>query len=184
MRTELTWSTARTLSQVGELTAQWLEGKVTHHSGFGHPATGGGPDPETAPLVPALAAINRAGLVTDFSQPGHPERDGMLQRAAMCGFCTESTVERLATVTGPTDLVMLQEYSDSGVRVPVTLAYGEQHTWIGGALTPDYLALCYAGLDPAAVLVLQQSWYVSILDPIWGRHDLLWPRLLDALTGG
>jgi hypothetical protein len=61
------WAEARTLTDIGQLTAQWLEGTITHNPGYGGP---GGPDDETLALAPGLAIINRAGLVTDFSQPG------------------------------------------------------------------------------------------------------------------
>jgi len=55
------WSSARTLTDLGELTAQWLEGSLATLAGG---AYRGGPDEETGPLVPVLAALNRAGYVT------------------------------------------------------------------------------------------------------------------------
>ncbi|MNG29014.1 hypothetical protein D3C84_1143720 [compost metagenome] len=30
-------------------------------------------------------------------------------------------------------------------------------------------------------LVLADSWYVEVLDPVWGRNDLLLPEVLSAL---
>jgi hypothetical protein len=32
-------------------------------------------------------------------------------------------------------------------------------------------------------LLLADSWYVEILDPVWGRDDALLPAVLGALTG-
>jgi hypothetical protein len=62
----LLWGQARTLADIGELTAQWLEGRITYL-----PADlGSAPDSETEALVPVLATVNRMGFVTDFSQPG------------------------------------------------------------------------------------------------------------------
>lgn len=55
---------AVTLGDMGELTAQWLEGKLRVH-----PAYAGEPDPETEGLNEVLARCNRAGFITDFSQP-------------------------------------------------------------------------------------------------------------------
>ncbi|MER7048948.1 DUF6919 domain-containing protein [Streptomyces jumonjinensis] len=83
------WRTARTLDDLGRLTADWLEGGLAHHLGYPD-----GPDPETAPLVPVLARLNRLGLVTVSSQPGHaPEAgwDGAVyaQRAAVDGWTTD-----------------------------------------------------------------------------------------------
>jgi hypothetical protein len=33
-------------------------------------------------------------------------------------------------------------------------------------------------------LLLADSWYVEILDPVWGRSDLLLPAILEALSAG
>ncbi|MFP5366878.1 MAG: DUF6919 domain-containing protein, partial [Actinomycetes bacterium] len=32
-------------------------------------------------------------------------------------------------------------------------------------------------------LLRADSWYVEILDPVWGRDDVLLPAVLGALTG-
>ena len=61
------WEAARTLADLGELTAQWLEGAIASQPAY---TPGCGPDPETAPLIPVLACCNRAGYVTNGSQPG------------------------------------------------------------------------------------------------------------------
>lgn len=178
--TELTWATATSLADLGELTARWLEGALPDS-----PSYGGGPDPETLPLVPDLVAINRAGLVTDFSQPGMPDDgDGSKQRAAVTGFCDEPTRERLAAALAATDLVFMAESSDdeSAVRIPVTIDVGEPFTWVGGAILAEYLADSYEGLSERALRLLKTSWYVTVFDPVWGRNDLLWPALVEALT--
>lgn len=36
-------------------------------------------------------------------------------------------------------------------------------------------------LHPAAVEALSDAWQVTLIDPEWGRNDLLWP-LLDAFA--
>jgi len=66
------WHSARTLAGLGELTAQWLEGKIGYVPGYG----GAPPDEETEPLIPVLAAANRAGFVTIVSQPGEEPTAG------------------------------------------------------------------------------------------------------------
>jgi hypothetical protein len=36
--------------------------------------------------------------------------------------------------------------------------------------------------NDALALLLADSWYVEILDPVWGRNDVLLPAVLGALT--
>ena len=71
MNDELSWKTARSLADLGELTARWLEGTEPNH-----PCCASGADEETSPLIVELAALNRAGFVTDFSQPADQLEDG------------------------------------------------------------------------------------------------------------
>jgi len=173
---DLTWATARTLDQLGELTARWLEGTVAEHAN-GHDV----PDEETAPLVPTLIAINRAGVFTDFSQPGQPWDDGSAQRAALTGWCNEETRSRLAAVIGPTELILLAEQGVSGVQIPVTYDVGEPFTWVGGALDADYLPDSYPEVHPDGIAAMAVNWHVTVIDPVWGRSDLLWPTVATAL---
>lgn len=175
----LTWATAQTLDQLGELTARWLEGAIPNH-----PANHGeGPDEETHSLVPTLAAYNRAGLVTDFSQPGEPESDGWTQRAAVSAWCSDETCDRLDKAIGPTELILLFEIHGrhSCSRIPVTLDEGKAYTWTGNSYDEDYLMVCYGELAPEGRDAIRASWYVTIIDPIWGRNDLLWPTVAAAL---
>ena len=37
--------------------------------------------------------------------------------------------------------------------------------------------------NDSLALLLADSWYVEILDPVWGRNDVLLPAVLGALTG-
>lgn len=66
------WQAARSLQDLAEQTARWLEGSSTYLPTYGAP----GPDRETAPLSGVLAQINRLGLMTDVSQPGVPLFEG------------------------------------------------------------------------------------------------------------
>ena len=90
------WRAARTLPELGELTAAWLTGANSYQPGYA--ATG--PDRETAELLDVLAAVNRRGLVTISSQPGHAAArgvDGWLwtQHAAVTGFASEATARSI-----------------------------------------------------------------------------------------
>ena len=75
------WAEARTLLEVGELTAQWLEGRIPKS-----PWYRGAPDPETTEIVPVLAALNRIGFVTTMSQPGRGLSEEYAQRAEVSGY--------------------------------------------------------------------------------------------------
>ncbi|MFY1599832.1 DUF6919 domain-containing protein [Micromonospora sp. WMMD737] len=168
----LTWATAANLLELGELTARWLTGELDET-----PTYGGSPDEETGPLIPLLAAVNRAGFLTGFSQPGDTD-DGWRQRAAVCGYCDDATLDQLIAAFTPTDLVLLHEYTDSGIRLPVTLASGAAYTWVGGSPGVEHWD---DQCSPAAVRELATSWYVTLVDPVWGRDDQLWPTLAAAL---
>lgn len=173
------WQSARDLLDLGELTAQWLEGRIDYL-----PAYGGGPDPETADLVPALATANRAGFVTHFSQPGVPITEGCGQRAAVGGFCGEALANRIQTVVLGTDLVALVTSPGQAnmIQIPITLDCGEAFTWLGGQLDEENLEFFYSEDCPKALDALKAAWQVEMLDPVWGRDDLLWGRLAMAWT--
>lgn len=172
------WAEARTLVELCELTAKWLEGGITYQPGYG----AAGPDPETSALVPVLARVNRAGFLTEFSQPGEREWQ---QRAAVGGFCDEAVMWQLRAAAFCTDLVVLPYAPGSpndALQIPVTLDRDEESTWVGGALEPADLVYHYGyDVHRDGVLALVDSWQVTVLDPVWGRNDLLW-KTLERLT--
>ena len=88
------WRTARSLAELGELTALWLLGEVPTH-----PGQPDAPDEETMRIRDPLVRFNRAGFVTEFSQPGEKLKDGFAQRAAVAGFCPETAGRKLAALT-------------------------------------------------------------------------------------
>jgi hypothetical protein len=171
----LSWPTARTFTELGELTARWLTGEVPTH-----PCDEGPPEEETAPLIGLLARVNRAGLLTAFSQPAVSDIVGWTQRAAVTGYCRAETLDRLFAAFTPTELVLLNEHqeSDSGIRVPVTLFGGRPSTFVGGVPRPINWSL---QVTPGAVRDLRRCWYITLVDPVWGRDDRLWPALAAAL---
>jgi len=194
------WHAARTLTHLGELTALWLEGHLTSHPGY---HTGRGPDPETEPLVPVLARLNRAGYLTTASQPGLPPTpgyDGRLwhQRAAVEGITDDTTLHRLTHAIAGTDLLLISHRTQVPPRwhrwlpfcwplrpplgdgaIPVTATtHGHDHTWFGGPMTYTDLELCLAEVSDHAFQAILTAWQVSILDPHWGRQHHLW----DVLT--
>lgn len=168
------WHAARTLHDLGALTAQWLEGTISYS-----PTHGDRPDQETLPLIPVLAAANRAGFVTHFSQPGLPLANGGGQRAAVGGFCDEPLARRIEAAALGTDLVVLTTPPGwhSPAYIPITLDCGEAFTWIGSTLDAENIDYGYAKDCPAALDALKAAWQVDVFDPVWGRQDVLWERL-------
>jgi hypothetical protein len=90
------WKSARTLADLGELTARALEGHLP-----GSPWHLGPPQEETTSLTPVLVRMNRAGFVTENSQPGAMLGDGFAQRAFVSGFVTLDLGYRLRAAMAP-----------------------------------------------------------------------------------
>jgi hypothetical protein len=146
---------------------------------------GTAPDPETMPHVSTLAAINRAGLVTDQSQPGELWPAGG-QRAFITGFCDVDTIDRLRHFLLLTDLVLLACWpgaQETTFQLPVTVDGSREQTWVGAIFAIDELIYQYGqALSQQAVLQLVGSWQVAVVDPSWGRIDVLFSEVLRALT--
>lgn len=178
------WAQTRTLADVGELTAQWLEGRIASVPGYC-----GGPAEETASLVPVLGAVNRAGFVTDSSQPGC-SRDGWEQRAAVQGYADDATLDALirAARKRPDGLVLLAHEStrfrvNYRSALPVTRSGGRDFTWFGAALPRRHLRDSWTGYGECgkeAVKAVCDAWQVTLIDTGWGREDSpLWAVLAD-----
>ena len=188
------WEAARTLDDLGELTARWLEGGIASQPAY---APGYGPDPETTPLIPLLARCNRAGYVTCGSQPGEagPGYDGAWweQRAAVEGFATPALAERICDAAEAAGLTVIAHAPATLPRrrirydraVPVTRREARPCTWFGAQLSRRHLRDSWTGYGichPDTVTALCAAWQVSVVDPGWGRNDRLWPVLRNALA--
>jgi hypothetical protein len=172
-RAWVAWQQARTLAELGELTAQWLEGATPQR-----PMYIGAPDPETKPLIPHLVGYNRRGYLTDQSQPGSPLENGWAQRAWVHGFGTAELADRIEDALLDTELIVgrTPPGGDNPTRICVTI--GHERAWtIGGAMRASYLAEQYREAIPAALPALLNAWQIEVIDPVWGRNDLLWDRL-------
>ncbi|MFD8938582.1 DUF6919 domain-containing protein [Streptomyces sp. NPDC059578] len=181
------WAGTRTLTDLGRLTADWLEGTLRHHPGY----PGAGPDPETEPLVPVLARLNRAGLVTSNSQPGHaPETgwDGAVyaQRAAVDGWTADRTLLGvLIRAALDHDLHVVVHPPGPAVdrgRIPVTCRNGTAVTWFGDSYHPDDLAAVWPGIHPDALAALTSAVHVTLADTTWGSSTRLWTILGDRTS--
>jgi hypothetical protein len=177
------WAQARTLRDLGVLTARWMEGDITYQPGYG----AAGPDEETDDLIPFLSAANRAGFVTTFSQPGQPAEDGWCQRATVEGFCDVKLATRLVDGLAGTDLVVLAHFPDctGEVRVPVTLNGGSAYTWLPNPLDAVAFDQCYGeSCRPEALDARCRARHVCVFDPVWGRNDVLWSELRRVMAIG
>ncbi|MDQ0925598.1 hypothetical protein QF038_004106 [Pseudarthrobacter sp. W1I19] len=176
------WRQATTLAAAGELTARWLEGQSEFQ-----PATFTATyDDETAPIAVQLAALNRNGLFTKESQPGL-RTAGLAQRQYVTGFCSADSAAELLALSTRSELVTVAHApgESSNAAIPVTLDGGEVVTVLGSSENPvtEEQIQDWAGeTNDALALLLADSWYVEILDPAWGRDDVLLPAVLSALT--
>lgn len=177
------WRQATTLDAAGELTARWLEGGSSYQPG--HFAAGY--DDETNPIAAALAELNRNGLFTRESQPGI--QDGAAaQRQYVTGFCSAATAGDLLALSTRTELVTVAHAPGeaSSAAIPVTLDGTEVVTVLGSSENPvdeEQIKAWSDETNDSLALLLADSWYVEILDPVWGRNDVLLPAVLGALTG-
>ncbi|MBT2248326.1 hypothetical protein JHV56_06400 [Arthrobacter sp. BHU FT2] len=177
------WRQATTLEAAGELTARWLAGGSSYQPG--HFAAGY--DDETGPLAGPLAELNRSGLFTKESQPGIVEGTAA-QRQYVTGFCSASTAGDLLALSTRTDLVTVAHApgESSSAAIPVTLDGTEVVTVLGSSENPvdeEQIKAWADETNDTLALLLADSWYVEILDPVWGRNDVLLPAVLGALTG-
>lgn len=177
------WRQATTLEAAGELTARWLEGGSSYQPGHFAPAA----DDETSPIATALAELNRNGLFTKESQPGL-KTGSEAQREYVTGFCSAEVAGELLALSTRTDLVTVAHApgESSNAAIPVTLAGAEVTTVLGSSENPvddDQIKDWADETNDTLALLLADSWYVEILDPVWGRTDVLLPAVLDALTG-
>lgn len=191
------WAGARTLVDLGEITAQWLEGHVQSHPN-GHY---GGPDPETEEIRDALIALNRAGFVTEGSQSGQTpdsadDGEGWRQRAAVYGFATAAAFDWVTrAVTEHPDLILvthdgapprwfprLRDLFGRGHdgAVPVTVWEGRVHTGFGNRLYASDVGLCFGPCSTAAYDALCTARQVTVIDSRWGRKNYLWDALAAA----
>ena len=183
------WHTARTLSDLGELTALWLERTIVCHPGYGDwESDDPGPDQETAEIVGPLAKANRAGYVTDCSQPGCIKVRGWDgswwdQRAAVTGYATIRVRDRLLTQVRGHELIVIdtpmailpgQRYRNV---TPVTWRNKEEHTWFGHRFGILDLLRVYGSRSWRLNMRLAAARQITIIDPEPGRNDLLWPLL-------
>lgn len=185
------WRDAENLHDLGQLTASWLEGEIASQPGY---APGYGPDEETHALVPALARANRAGYVTDASQPGVPEQTGYdgatwTQRAAVEGWIEPHRAAELADAAENAGLIVLTHRVLTrrfARRAPgwidVTRRNGQVVTGFGSQRRRRDVRFQYAECGDGAVEAVLNAVQVTITAPEYGPDQRVW-QLLDHWAG-
>jgi predicted kinase len=181
------WRAARSIADLAELTALWLECRIASHPGV---MPNCGPDEETSDLVPILALANRAGYLTDNSQPGSADTgfDGRwwAQRAAVTGWVRRDRagIDLVHRILAPARAAGLIVRADSHRHgFPVTSVDGHEYTTFGALLSNRDLRTIW----PAHLIhrdlfrQLQGAIHLTVIDPEYGRDDLLWDVLAKAL---
>ena len=75
----------------------------------------------------------------------------------------------------------------SRASIPVTLQDAVIVTVLGTSESPieaDELSDWSTEANESLALVLAESWYVEVFDPVWGRNEVLFDAVLEALTAG
>jgi len=182
MRDRRRWREATSMDELCSLTVAWLSGEIGTQPGYyGRVDV----DDDLAPgMATALIALNRMGFLTRCSQAGYNGVDPddvddfhWTQCAAVEGFASPSTVERLQAALGGTRFEIRAE-ATRPPDVPfvqgqvVTHLEGSPHTWFGGRLSAEEIELEFEGTSAAAVAAVQETLQVVIQDPTAGPNDL------------
>lgn len=182
------WRAARSIADLGQVAADWLEGRIPGWHGSGDDEL----DPETTPLIPVLAAANRAGYVTFNSQPGHELAVGWdgshyEQRAALDGWIGDGRLlERIRVHARQAGITVVAQRAGSRPRpgIPVTTADSVPVTffavWVPHRTRTEWIWSCAGGL---ARRELRAATYLTLIDPEWGPNTRLWSALAAAIGG-
>lgn len=181
------WRDARSIGELGGAMAGWLEGRIKSW-----PGCSAGPDDETLPLVPALARLNRRGWVTTMSQPGYlgMADDGRPweQRACVEGWIAagDPMLPRVIRAARAAGLLVTAHGAGRSVGprngLPVSRWGTESLTGVGGRYGRLRRRSEWRGIGRMAQRELRHEGVVlAVVDPVWGRDDVLWALLDEAM---
>lgn len=164
------WQATTSVKDLGELMARWLEGSIKSWPGY---QPGARPDAETRSLIPALARLNRAGFLTDSSQPGL-SRGAWQQRAAVCGYIADRGLgNRLRAAATRAGMVVATRE-----RVVATTRNGKPFTWFGGVMPKRELEFLWRdSIGDGAWSDLERAQPIAFIDPDYGPSNRLWQAL-------
>lgn len=179
------WEVARTLTDLGECMALWLEGEVKSRAGYYGPT-----DLDSPELTALCAGLCRAGYVTHNSQLAHrwehPAMDTVRTRTWIEGFASDDALARLQAACDGTGIILAAHRTPRARRFrryrPAEVIPDQMHgDRISGSLrlpTPlSYVDVMWKGVSDEAWRVVLEAWQVIVVGPEWG-HD----RLVGTLT--
>ncbi|MFF5703424.1 DUF6919 domain-containing protein [Streptomyces sp. NPDC012794] len=178
------WRDARSITDLGQHMAAWLEGRLPswpgYHGPFGQEETDG-----ARHLIPVLAAANRAGYVTTCSQPACDEvLDGVRwrQRAWVEGVVDKRSplLRRLEDLAGR-GFTVVHGWPRAGYEL--TTRDGRAVTGIGGfRMRRNDVVREWRGVGHQAIRDLKENGVrIHLIDLTYGRDDRLWPALANAI---
>lgn len=164
------WKRAQSFDELCELGARFVEGRESFFPGWGAEQL----DAESEPLVPVLAALNRAGFLTLASQPGTLAGvDGCEQRAFVSGFCRASEARSLRRLGARS----FRRGERGRAGVAVTRRAGSARVLAGHNAFESELELFRGQVGERALAQLSECVYWSLWDPVFGREEWLWRKL-------
>ncbi len=176
------WRNATSFEELCALAVEFLDGDLPAFPGWMAPDI----DEETDDLVPALAAANESGFLTTASQPGACpalSHDGLpwSQRAFVVGFAPLPLVTELRSKVQGTRLQLLDfaSHETGGQALPAARHGDREYLHVGTGEGPAELEVFAHRIGPKALKSLQEARYMCLIDPEWGRDDLLWPILAN-----
>lgn len=178
-----TWGDARSLKDLGQCVALWLEGRLSGDMEVAPfylavPA-------QARPLVPCLARVNRSGnfVITGF-QPGctpdnqRYEGEHPWQRASVSGFVPHRKLGKV--VRALSDFKVRTATSAVAIYADIDIALDGNKNWVyrtGSVEDRQKIAQNTEVLRPALVNELVAAYQVCVVDLQWGRNTL-WNALL------
>jgi hypothetical protein len=175
------WKDARTVADLGQLMADWLEGRTRNRPAYGDDRS----DPETSKILRPLVALNRGGYLTDNSQPGYYGRghDGRrwTQLPFVTGFVSGANrplvdaLQRDGRAAGLVVIINGQRDDGRPGGVPVTFAGREVVMHAGSATSGEQLHYEWSDdLRSAALTDLMCAFEVTLIDLGGKRRTRLW----------
>lgn len=183
------WRDARSIGDLGGAMAGWLEGRIATH-----PGCSAAPDEETLPLVPVLARLNRRGYVTTLSQPGCTGTAGdgrpWGQRACVEGWIAagDPLLPRIIRAARAAGLIVTVHGAGRAVGprkgLTVSRRGDDPRLGVGGRYGRRHRRAEWRGAGRRARRQLAREGVVlAVVDPVWGRDDVLWSVLDEAMDG-
>ena len=180
------WAAAGGFDDLARLGERFVRAEITFFPGWLAPDL----DEESDEIEEALAHLNAAGFLTLASQPGREPAEGFgghtfAQRAFVAGFASVKSAEAIQDQCAETRLIVAAypaSLAAGGARVPVGLRDDEPTTWAGHAAGSEELDIFAEVVSPECLAALRRTRYVSVIDPLWERTDLLWQTLCRALA--